>query len=425
MAYEIAHGTQITSPELPKMNFIWSRLSGRSRELELGRPSATSCHPTRLGDLHSSLVPSSGSKLLQSRKLALAIESMLLNTLRRAANTARTMRRLETRASTGAAHLRLPGELDSPPGVLASLATPPDVAERNVREAAAAQTPAARRGKRPGRRMQARAPSTSMSRGASTTPFRACRRRTRRSASPSSSRPRVRRCRRHLQFHGGGWVVGSAYGQSVAVAYPNGTEVGADVAIDTSDPAVRHEPVCRRRPVRHGDDVANDEPRREHECRGRERRTPSAAAHARFAAPAHGRAGGRGQPGADDHRDAKREADRLLGGQREALCQPDVSAVLYRARARRVPGHQLDRGDELHGTLPRYRSCHGAARADSTRRPPAGAVLGGDLRRHCRYRLTLELARAVAGAERPRRPPGRRRATASGISGPTSTRAQG
>ena len=52
------------------------------------------------------------------------------------------MRRLETCASTGAAHLSLPGELDSLPGVLASLATPPDVVELNAKcEAAAAQTP--------------------------------------------------------------------------------------------------------------------------------------------------------------------------------------------------------------------------------------------------------------------------------------------
>ena len=67
---------------------------------------------------------------------------MLLRSLRRAANTARTMRRLQTCASTGAAHLRLPGELDSLPGVLASLATPPDVVALNAKcEAAAAQTP--------------------------------------------------------------------------------------------------------------------------------------------------------------------------------------------------------------------------------------------------------------------------------------------
>ena len=53
-----------------------------------------------------------------------------------------TMRHLQTCASTGAAHLRLPGELNALPAVLASLETPSDVAELNAKcEAAAAQTP--------------------------------------------------------------------------------------------------------------------------------------------------------------------------------------------------------------------------------------------------------------------------------------------
>ena len=141
---------------------------------------------------------------------------MLLRSLRRAANTARTMRRLETCASTGAAHLRLPGELDSLPGVLASLATPPDVAELNAKcEAAAAQTPPLDAINDPVGAREARAAIYEHE------PRRVD------DAIPGlqASDPPVgisvfeppagtAVSGLYLQFHGGGWVVGSAYGQS-------------------------------------------------------------------------------------------------------------------------------------------------------------------------------------------------------------------
>ena len=141
---------------------------------------------------------------------------MLLRSLRRAANTARTMRRLETCASTGAAHLRLPGELNALPAVLASLETPPDVAELNAKiEAAAAQTPPLDAINDPVGAREARAAIYEHE------PRRVD------DAIPGlqASDPPVgisvfeppagtAVSGLYLQFHGGGWVVGSAYGQS-------------------------------------------------------------------------------------------------------------------------------------------------------------------------------------------------------------------
>ena len=141
---------------------------------------------------------------------------MLLRSLRRAANTARTMRRLESCASTGAAHLSLPGELDALAGVLASLATPPDVVALNAKvEAAAAQTPPLDAINDPVGAREARAAiyeheprridDSIPGLQASDPPV---------GISVFEPPAGTAVSGLYLQFHGGGWVVGSAYGQS-------------------------------------------------------------------------------------------------------------------------------------------------------------------------------------------------------------------
>ena len=129
-----------------------------------------------------------------------------------------TMRRLQTCASTGAAHLRLhePGELEALPAVLASLATPPDVAALNAKvEAAAAQTPPLDAINDPVGAREARAAiyeheprrvdDSIAGLQASDPPVGI-------SVFEPSAGTAVSGL--YLQFHGGGWVVGSAYGQS-------------------------------------------------------------------------------------------------------------------------------------------------------------------------------------------------------------------
>ena len=129
-----------------------------------------------------------------------------------------TMRRLETCASTGAAHLRLhePGELEALPAVLASLAAPPDVEALNAKvEAAAAQTPPLDAINDPVGAREARAAIYEHE------PRRVddCIPGLQASDPPvgiSVFEPPAGTAVSglYLQFHGGGWVVGSAYGQS-------------------------------------------------------------------------------------------------------------------------------------------------------------------------------------------------------------------